>query len=174
MGFAVQRFLLVQFLLRWFVMGVWILFAVLTSRPSFSYGREPLSLHLATAVCATFLVVSCSALISLATRLLKIYRAQQQWYAEFISPPRHIPENSWCFMLPLCTSGRAASDSCELQQDKAKTAFGWHFHNAVDITGMRSASQMHCLSFTQPVNVQLVVMSTPLQSLVCDCRQLQA
>ena len=79
---GLQSFLIIQFFLRWIAVGIWLLFAILAFHRSFYYARERTNLHLATGVSAPFLVMACWALFSLASRVLKVCRAKQIWYAE--------------------------------------------------------------------------------------------
>ena len=75
-----QRFLLLQFLLRWLTLGVWIFFAVLAYQVSFYVQREEQNLHLATALSAGFLGVVCLALTRLLYSVWRTFRDKQSWY----------------------------------------------------------------------------------------------
>lgn len=75
----VQRFLFLQFLLRWLAVGLWILFTVLAYRVSFYTSREQLNLRLATGLSAGFLGVVCIALGSLLHAVWKTFSSQQHW-----------------------------------------------------------------------------------------------
>ena len=72
-----QRFLLLQFLLRWLTLGVWIFFAVLAYQVSFYVQREK---RLATALSAGFLGVVCLALMRLLNSVWRMLRDKQSWY----------------------------------------------------------------------------------------------
>lgn len=76
---AVQRFLFIQFWLRWIVFGIWVFFAVMSYRRSFYFENEAINLHLATALSTMFSCITCLALGCLLRRMLKVWRAQQIW-----------------------------------------------------------------------------------------------
>ena len=85
----VQRFLLLQFLLRWLAIGVWVLFAVLAYHVSFYVQHEQLNLHLATGISAGFLAVVCTAVARLLYGVMKAFKNQQSWYAAQLNSHSH-------------------------------------------------------------------------------------
>ena len=89
-----QKFLLLQFILRWLAVGLWILFAVLAYQLSFYTQREELNIRLATGLSAGSLGVVCIALASLLYGIWRSCTNQQNWYATWTSASSCMPIES--------------------------------------------------------------------------------
>ena len=76
-----QKFMLLQFLLRWVTLGIWIVFCVMMARVSFYVQHEKLNLHLATALSASLLLVVCIALTGLLRGIRRASQSHQKWCA---------------------------------------------------------------------------------------------
>ncbi|KAL3161314.1 hypothetical protein ABBQ38_009668 [Trebouxia sp. C0009 RCD-2024] len=78
-GRTLKKFLLLQFILRWLAVGLWILFAVLAYQLSFYTQREEVNIRLATGLSAGSLGVVCIALASLLYGIWRSCTNQQDW-----------------------------------------------------------------------------------------------
>ena len=76
-----QKFLLLQFLLRWVTLGIWIVFSVVMAQVSFYVQHEKLNLQLATALSASLLLVVCIALTGLLHGMWRASKSHQKWCA---------------------------------------------------------------------------------------------
>lgn len=76
---VLQKFVCVQFLLRWAALCVWLIIAALAYRKHFYRPLKLRDLHLNTAVSAFFLASVVAVLSTLIYFVVRVSRSRQQW-----------------------------------------------------------------------------------------------